>query len=244
MYLFLSPPFGNYINLPYTTSIKGSFTLEKREGLFIQILKTLRYSYKNKGWINKIGLRNNGIQWAVNKYNNNSIFNFYKNSIISIAIMKEEEIDKFLKIIPDKMNLELNISCPNTENKLIHKKLHKFLNKKRKWCSIKLSPTTNIELIDQFYNEGFRKFHCSNTFKTPRGGLSGVTLIPYTINLTKQIKAKYPDCEVICGGGIRNYDTLLEYKKNGANHFSISTLFFNPFLFSIFYSKWILFNIF
>ena len=40
--LFISPPFGNYININNTTSIKGSFTLHPRDGLFIQILKTLR----------------------------------------------------------------------------------------------------------------------------------------------------------------------------------------------------------
>ena len=63
--LFISPPFGNYINLPFTTSIHGSFTNEPRDGLLKQILKTLRYSFENKGWINKIGLRNKGIDWAL-----------------------------------------------------------------------------------------------------------------------------------------------------------------------------------
>ena len=46
--LFISPPFGNYLNLPYTTSIKGSFTYEPRSGLFVQILKTFRYSFEKK----------------------------------------------------------------------------------------------------------------------------------------------------------------------------------------------------
>ena len=59
--LFIGPPFGNYVSLPNTTSIKGSFTLEPRSGLFSQIIKTLRYSFQDKGWINKIGLRNPGI---------------------------------------------------------------------------------------------------------------------------------------------------------------------------------------
>ena len=67
--LFIGPPFGNYISLPNTISIKGSFTLEPREGLFMQILKTLRYSYHYKGWVNKIGLRNAGIDYAVASYN-------------------------------------------------------------------------------------------------------------------------------------------------------------------------------
>ena len=84
--LFINPPFGNYINFPKTISIKGSFTLEPRSGLFSQILKTMRYSFHNKGWVNKIGLRNPGLVWALNKYTNNDI--------LSIAILQEEEIDK------------------------------------------------------------------------------------------------------------------------------------------------------
>ena len=62
---FISPPFGNYINLPHTTSIKGSYALEPRSGLLPQILKTLRYSFQHNGWINKIGLRNPGIDYAI-----------------------------------------------------------------------------------------------------------------------------------------------------------------------------------
>ena len=68
--LFISPPFGNYIHLNNATSIKGSFTLHPRPGLLMQILKTLRYSYTYGGWVNKIGLRNKGIEWAINKYKN------------------------------------------------------------------------------------------------------------------------------------------------------------------------------
>ena len=60
--LFISPPFGNYIQLPNTMSIKGSYTLEPRPGLILQILKTLRLVKYNDtySWINKIGLRNPG----------------------------------------------------------------------------------------------------------------------------------------------------------------------------------------
>ena len=35
---FISPPFGNYVNLPKTKRIHGSFTLEKRDGLLLQIV--------------------------------------------------------------------------------------------------------------------------------------------------------------------------------------------------------------
>ena len=43
--IFISPPFGNYINLSNTIPIRGSFTLEERPGKWSQIFKTLRYSF-------------------------------------------------------------------------------------------------------------------------------------------------------------------------------------------------------
>ncbi len=89
---FISPPFGNYLEFSNTISIKGSFTLLPRPGLIGQIIKTLRYDYKYNGWINKIGLRNPGIDYAIEKYRN-------KNCIVSVAILEEEEIPILLKKI-------------------------------------------------------------------------------------------------------------------------------------------------
>lgn len=37
--LFISPPFGNYININNAKSISGSYTLHPREGLISQIFK-------------------------------------------------------------------------------------------------------------------------------------------------------------------------------------------------------------
>ena len=239
--LFISPPFGNYINLPYTRSIKGSFTLKPRPGLISQIFKTLRYSFIHKGWINKIGLRNNGIDWAINKYKN-GYFNFYRNSVISIAIMNENKIEEFLEKIPDDMDLEINISCPNTEHSLVDQNIHKFLNPQRKWCSIKLSPLCTPEQIDCYYNQGFRKFHCSNTLPVSNGGLSGSSLKPYTSSLISIINEKYDDVEIIAGGGIRDITDIIMYKNNGANLFSVSTICFNPFMFSKLYLEVLFFN--
>ena len=224
---FISPPFGNYINLPNTIQIKGSYTLEPREGLIYQILKTLRYSYTYNGWINKIGLRNKGLDYAVEKYN--------KKNVYSIAILNEEEIPKILNKIPEDMNIELNISCPNAEKKMINSGLQDFLNNKRTWCIIKLSPKTEMDLVDNYYKQGFRQFHCSNTIPIKEGGLSGQSLIPYNNKLIKNIKSKYKDVEVISGGGIRHWDDVINYRSLGASHFSVSTLCFNPYRLSILY---------
>ena len=55
------------------------------------------------------------------------------------------------------MNIELNVSCPNAEKSMIQNNLQKFINEKRKYCIIKLSPTTDEKLIDSFYKQGFRQ---------------------------------------------------------------------------------------
>ena len=71
----------------------------------------------------------------------NSLFSFiHRNNIVSIAILNHDDIEHFLKKIPDDMNLEINISCPNTEDDLVKTDIQKFLNPNRKICSLKCSP--------------------------------------------------------------------------------------------------------
>lgn len=217
--IFISPPFGNYIHLPNTIPIRGSFTLNKRPGKWSQIFKTLRY-IPAVGWVNKIGLRNPGIDYAIKTYK--------KGQIISIAIMHNDEIKPLLSKIPEDMDIELNVSCPNTDNHMVNKGLKPFLNDKRKWCIIKLSPTETCYNINQFYETGFRQFHASNTLPSDRGGISGKVLKPYTSSIITYLKNNFNDCVIIAGGGIYDIETLKQYRELGAQHFSISSIFFNP----------------
>lgn len=228
--LFVSPPFGNYINLYGITPIRGSFTLYERPGKWKQILKTLRYNFTLGGWVNKIGLRNPGIEYAINTYQNNQI--------ISIAILDIKEIKPIEEKIPKDMNIELNVSCPNTDKHMINKGLKIFLNPERKWCIIKLPPVNFEDDLHRYYKEGFRQFHLSNTLPIKEGGLSGPKLIPYTSKNIKFIKKYYNDCTIIAGGGIRSLDDVINYKNLGADHFSVSSLCFNPISFIWFYMKY------
>ena len=227
--LFISPPFGNYIHLHKTTPIRGSFTLKERPGKWGQILKTLRYIPHLNGWVNKIGLRNPGIDYAIKTYE--------KGQIISIAIMDQKEIKPIVDKIPDDMDIELNVSCPNTDKHMINNGLKIFLNKKRDWCIIKLPPTDFYDDFDRYYKEGFRQFHLSNTLPTKYGGLSGPMLKPYTTKNIQYIKKFYPGCIIIAGGGIRSMKDVEEYRKSGADHFSVSSLCFNPIAFLKFYNE-------
>ena len=229
--LFINPPFGNYLNIENTIPIRGSFTLYERKGLIYNIFKSLRYSFACGGWVNKIGLRNKGIDYAISTYK--------KGEIISIAIINKHDVNILLKKIPNDMDIELNVSCPNTEKSLVNNGLSKFINNEREWCIIKLSPICDNKLIDKYYQEGFRQFHCSNTLPVRYGGLSGPSLIPYTTRIVKYIKKHYPDTIVIAGGGVRNIDHAKNYENIGADHISVSTLFFNPILSWIFLKKYL-----
>lgn len=229
--IFISPPFGNYVKMDNTVSIKGSFTLESRSGLFMQILKTLRYSFSHGGWINKIGLRNKGIDWAIEDFEKNK----HSNCVYSIALFNENEIDKIVDKIPKNMNIEINVSCPNVEKSVVNEGLYKFLHSERKWCIIKLSPKTPYSLIDSYYKQGFRQFHCCNTVPIIHGGLSGKSIQPYSFAMANYIKKTYPNTEIIGGGGIQTIQDITNYKQNGCVHFSVSSLLFHPIKFGHFY---------
>ena len=111
---------------------------------------------------------------------------------------------------------------------MINNNIEKFINTNRKWCILKLSPKTTNEEIDYFYKKGFKQFHCSNTIPVPEGGLSGKSLIPYNNDKINYIKNKYKDSIVISGGGISEWNDVINYKKIGADHFSVSSNFFHP----------------
>ena len=229
--LFISPPFGNWVSLEKATSIRGSFTLEPRPGLVFQILKTLRYSWVHGGWLNRIGLRNKGLHWALQRYGTHEI--------LSIAIMAPNEVPLIQKLLPRNQSIELNISCPNVDH-VVSKGLSEFVNPDREWCIVKLSPLAKPGDVDALHTAGFRQFHCCNTLRTPDGALSGPSLIPYTSALVRYIHARYGnDSTIIAGGGVRDMSSTRNYMLAGADHISVSTLMFSPWAFMMFYARWI-----
>ena len=157
--------------------------------------------------------------------------------IISLAIVNKNDVQKFSKIVPENLNIEINISCPNIDKNIDNNlDLTPLINKKREWCIIKLAPLEKRENIDNYYNQGFRQFHVSNTLKTQKGGLSGPMLRPYTNNLIEILREKYGNnVTIIAGGGVRSKKDAENYIKQGADFVSVSTLLFNPFRFSLFY---------
>ena len=114
----------------------GTFTLKQRTGLILQLIRTLRYSFKDKAWYNSLGLRNPGILKGLREYDKNS-----RNRIISIAAIEPSDWLHLHDIIPSHVPLELNISCPNI-SKFLHyvKDIHMFANR-NPICLLYTSPS-------------------------------------------------------------------------------------------------------
>ena len=215
---FIAAPFGNYIKTKNTISVSGSWTVEKRTGRIVQIVKTLRYT--KRGWVNKIGLRNPGLTIGLPKHKTNEVF--------SIAGIEKDDWRLFAEKIPNDFNIEVNMSCPNIDAHYIDG-IEDFEPDTRNWYIGKISPLTTFHELDEYINKfRFKQIHACNTLPIDKGGLSGKELVPYTSKFVKQIKDSYPDIEVIAGGGIDSLKDIDYYKSIGADHVSLGTVCFNP----------------
>ena len=221
MTTFISAPFGNYLKFKNAVSVTGTWTYKPRPGLLKQIIKTLRYT--RNGWRNKIGLRNRGIEYGIQHTN--------FNEVLSIAAIGQYDWINLESIVPESQSVELNISCPNLD---VHQDTTDFKGfdlwptKKRKWCIVKVPPTSSYNLLDKIVDMGFTQIHASNTLPTDKGGLSGAILLPHTRKIITYLKSQYKNIEVIAGGGIKEAWHAEYYKDLGADHVSIGTGCFNP----------------
>lgn len=217
--IIISPPFGNWISLKQATSVKGSYTLKKRSGLIFQTLKTLRPI--KGGWVNRIGLRNPGI---------GSIENYKEDRLYSVVGFNDQEWQMIYAFMPDYTMVEVNLGCPNTETTYsISPEILKGYVKKFSLTVVKISPVKEAKMmIEKSIEAGVKVIHLSNTIPTDRGGESGKRLKPLSLSLIKWCKENYPEIKIIGGGGIYTVDDIKEYHQAGANHYSLSTVFFTP----------------
>lgn len=216
--VIISPPFGNYISLPGTISVKGSYTAEPRKGLIKHTLKSLRPI--PGGWVNRIGLRNPGIRNV----------KFRRGKIYSVAPLIEDDYEVFLDVIPSDTIVELNLGCPNVDGQAPYHPLVRSFVKKFDLVIIKLSPRPEgMTHLGLGYRDGVRHFHMSNTIPTERGGESGNRLRAMSLNNILWTRKNMPaDIKIIGGGGIYSLYDVVHYRNMGANHISISTAFFKP----------------
>jgi len=215
----ISPPFGNYVGHENATRVVGSFTLHPRPDLVKQTLKTLR-PIKN-GWVNKIGLRNKGIENV----------KWREDRIHSLAPIKEGDWEIFQNIIPNDYAIEINLGCPNVNhNGMISNNALLGFIKKCSFVSMKLPPTSLAHYhIEEGLHAGIRYFHMCNTIPVEAGGESGQRLKKRSLELIRGVRKEFGNgFNIIGGGGIYSIDDVIEYEKAGANHFSLATIWFKP----------------
>ena len=227
---FISAPFGNYIKPDGCISVTGTWTLEPRGNRLWAVVKTLRYNKEVGGWTNKLGLPNPGIDIGLRKTS--------LSEVLSIAEVSKGDFFKLEQLIPQDQSIELNLSCPNVEKKLtwesarvLTKGNKNFL--KREWCIAKLSPLTTPEELKFIIEElGFTQLHFSNTLPFGDvGGISGPVLRSFTVELIELCRKEWgEDIEIIAGGGVRDLGAVMEYFGAGANHISLGSVCFNPFV--------------
>ena len=226
--IFISAPFGNYIKSKRTISVHGTFTRNPRGNRLWSVLKSLRYDRRLGGWVNKLGLPNPGLHQGLCNVDNKP------SDVLSISEIKRGDFQKMNNIIPLDQSLEINFSCPNLGKKLPLDGAGIFTKvKSREWCIAKLSPLTDGDELEFVIEHlGFKQIHLSNTLPLPngRGGLSGATLKPYTLELIELVREQWGNSiEIIAGGGVSDFGGVMDYLKAGANHVSLGSVCFNPF---------------
>lgn len=206
----------------WATSVSGSHTILHRPGLIKQALKTIRKT--KRGWVNRMGLRNNGLLSTPQKLD--------KEKILSFVALRPEDWDIFLHMIPAEHMVEINLGCPNTEDQdfALPSVFTSFVEK-YKLVSVKL-PGVFVqarEYFDMAYKSGVRVFHICNTIPVPEGGLSGYKVKELAMRLINYVREDYGnDFTIIAGGGIYSPRDVQYYRTAGADHYSISTILFTP----------------
>ena len=230
MKFFIAAPFGNWIKPVGTIPVIGTYTLHARGNRLWSVLRTLRYDFRSQGWTNRLQLPNPGVKVGLDRQ--------IRGEVHSIAEVQREDFKELVQIIPINQSVELNLSCPNLGKSLPWDSAEVFTKYKgtsweRKWCIAKVGPLTTPEQLEFLIDElGFTQLHFSNTLPLggDRGGLSGVTLRPYTLELIRLVRENWGDAvTIIAGGGVSDFGAVYEYLKEGANHVSLGSVCFNPF---------------
>ena len=231
--------------------VTKSVMLEPRSGR-----ATPRMAETPSGMLNGIGLQGPGIDDFIEK-DLAWLHQKGARTIVSIAGNSVEEYGKIaekLRDLPGVIGIEVNISCPNVENRGLvfacdpNSAAEVIYSVKRNSSSslpifAKLSPdVTDIAHIAKAVvsagADGLSVINTllgmvidTNTLKPKlsgkTGGLSGPAIRPVAIRCVYQIRQALPKIPIIGMGGIRNGNDALEFFAAGANAISVGTMVFN-----------------
>ena len=231
--LIISAPFGNYVQPAGATATLGTFTAAARPGRVWRVVRTVRY-YRGLGaWVNRIGLRNPGIEWLVRRVGEGQVGAGDK--IISVHGFCDVDwsvlLERAAEVRP--LAVELNMSCPNVGEVNWPEDLFERAVAAGPAVIVKLPPVNYGLIFRQAWEGGVRAFHCCNTLPVPAGGLSGQPLKPVALHCIRTILGGLSDeqrreVRIIGGGGVREPADVDDYADAGASHVAIATKVMNP----------------
>ena len=229
----VSAPFGNYIQPAGATPTLGTFTAADRPGRVWRILRTVRYYRRLGAWVNRIGLRNPGIDWLAGRVSNGRIG--VGDKIVSIHGFTADDwgmlLDKLAALEP--LAVELNMSCPNVGEVAWPASLFADAVAAADRCGAalicKLPPIRYREMAGAAWDGGVRAFHACNTLPVPAGGMSGKPLMPLSLRCVAELRERFGDeAFVIGGGGVTGPGDVDEYAEAGADRVAVGTKAMNP----------------
>ena len=232
--LVVSAPFGNYVRPRGATATLGTFTLKRRHGRVWRVLRTVRYDPFGRSWVNRIGLRNPGVDWLSGKAADGQVS--VSDAIVSIHGFDELEwgalIEKVAALSP--LAIELNVSCPNVGERTWPGALFRDAVASGAAVIVKVPPVRYEAMVERALEDGVRVLHCCNTLPVPAGGMSGKPLKPVSLECIARVRRMSAASDdqplIIGGGGITTRDDIDDYARAGADRFAVGTVCFNPLL--------------
>lgn len=229
--LLISAPFGNYLQPPGTTPTLGTFTALRRGGRPAaagRALLTMRYYRRLQAWVNRIGLRNPGIESVLKRAPHGRPL---AECVVSVHGFDDAEwallLDRIHQLRP--LAVELNISCPNVGE--LSWPDHLFADAVSTGVPVILKvPPVRLELMaESAAAQGVRWFHATNTLPVSGGGMSGAPLRPLAVRAVTWLRQSLGnDVGIIGGGGIRGPEHVVEFADAGANRFAAGSVALSP----------------
>ncbi|MBK8979041.1 MAG: hypothetical protein IPM29_24355 [Planctomycetes bacterium] len=230
--LIVSAPFGNYVKPAGAVATLGTFTAERRPGRAWRILKTVRYYPRIGAWVNKIGLRNPGIEHLAERARGGRLD--VRDKLVSVHGFTADDwyllLERLAELRP--LGVELNMSCPNIGH--IAWPLDLFERAVATGLPVvaKLPPVRFETMFEQALAAGVRGFHACNTLPVPAGGLSGQPLKPVAMACIQRLfelaGARRDELRIVAGGGIRAVADVDDYAALGVHGVAVGTKVMNP----------------
>ncbi len=229
--LVISAPFGNYIQPAGTTPTLGTFTALRRGGrpaAFGRAVLTMRYYRRLQAWVNRIGLRNPGIESVVKRPPHGRPL---AEAIVSVHGFTDDEwwllLNRITALAP--LAVELNISCPNVGELSWPADLFRRAVDTGTPVIVKVPPIRYEAMAESAVGAGVSWLHATNTLPVAKGGMSGAPLKPLALDAVQKLRATFgPAVGIIGGGGIRCPGDIAEYAHAGADRFAVGTYAIRP----------------